>query len=100
VAVTDFTLMPRSFSIWARIGPQRRVISAAFSVDSSANVISLGQLGSAAPVGPAQPAIVKPAMNSQIMRFMDRPPCLDRRPPDAGGDHVGAHHHGDDQEDD
>src|ERR687896_430883 len=79
------------------IGPQRRVISAAFSVESSAKVSAFGQDGSAPSAAPAATSRTSPA-SAQDLRTRMGPPS-DGRPPDAGGNEVTAHDHADDEQD-
>src|SRR5215470_9506574 len=94
------------------MGAQRRVISAAFSVDSSANVNSFGHDASWAgvPDTPTRTASIarlsnlSKRMSSSFSGSMSRQatPCQssDRRPAHAGRHEVDAHDHGDDQQDD
>src|SRR5262245_15018895 len=79
------------------MGPQRRTISGADSVDSSAKVISAGQLGSFAPAGAASAAARTATSTALSIFLMDS--SSDGRPPDAGRDAVDAHHHDDDEQD-
>src|SRR4029453_11521487 len=81
----------------ARIGAQRRGISAAFSGDSRPNVASLGQLGSAPFATPTSATIDSTTANATRNTRMKT--SSDRRPPEAGGDDVDAHHHRHDQQD-
>ncbi len=101
------TRMPRSFSSWARIGPQRRVISGADSVDRRAKVISAGQLASFARADPAgrTSAISQREEQQRAHASHGGPPhgvgvvrvqIASRRMRD--GQDVDAHHHGDDQQ--
>src|SRR5262245_35325063 len=86
------------------MGAHRRVISAAFSVESSAKVISLGQLaswadGTATSVSIARSVTAITLSTRMRDSFPDPGWRSDRRPADSGRDHVHAHHHRHDEQD-
>src|SRR5215831_13130362 len=92
--------MPSSFSISARIGVHRRTISGADSVESSANVISFGQVGSPAPAMLGVFVTASASVMTRTSVFMDGLLArLDHCAPDARRDHVHTHDEGDDEQD-
>src|SRR5687768_2216420 len=91
--------MPRSLLSCSRTGVQRRPTSGADSVDSSAKVSSLGQLGSAANVVPTSSRTMRTAdINARMQRMGTS--WLDDGSANTGRDHVDAHDHDDDEQDD